>query len=62
MRHDSVLNYTLTYARKWVKLDKEHWYDHVPESTETSHESKVTILWNQQVKTDRTIPRINRTL
>ena len=23
---------------------------------ETSHEGKVTILWNQQVRTDRTIP------
>jgi len=23
---------------------------------QTSHESKVTILWNQQVRTDRTIP------
>ena len=25
-------------------------------SVETSHEGKVTILWNQQVRTDRTIP------
>jgi hypothetical protein len=31
------------------KLDKEHWYDHVPKSVETSHEGKVIILWNQQV-------------
>jgi len=38
-----------------VTLDKEHWYDHVPKSVETSHECKVTILWNQQVQTDRTI-------
>ena len=36
------------YARKRVKLDKEL----VPEFAETSHESKVTILWNQQVKPD----------
>ena len=38
-----------------VKLDKEHWYDHVPKSVETSHEGKVITLWNQQVQTDRTI-------
>ena len=30
--------------------------DHVPKSVETSHEGKVTILWNQQVQIDRTIP------
>jgi hypothetical protein len=28
----------------------------VPKSIETSNEGKVTILWNQQRKTDRTIP------
>jgi len=41
-----------------VKLDKKkHRYDHVPNSVETSHEAKVTILWNNQVRTtDRTIP------
>ena len=39
-----------------VKSDNEHWYDHVPKSVETSHEGTVTILWNQQVRTDRTIP------
>ena len=39
-----------------VKLDDKHWYDHVPQSVETSHEGKVTILWIQQVQTDRTIP------
>jgi uncharacterized membrane protein len=32
-----------------VKLDKEHWYEDVTKSTETRHEGKVTILWNQQV-------------
>jgi hypothetical protein len=37
-----------------VKLNK-HWYDHVPWSVETSHEGKVTILWNQQAWTDRII-------
>ena len=35
---------------------QKHWYEHVPNSVETSKEGKVTILWNQQVETDRTIP------
>jgi len=30
-----------------VKIDKKHWYDHVPKSVETSHEGKITILWIQ---------------
>ena len=33
-----------------------NWYEHVPKSVETSQGGKVTILWNQQVQTDRTIP------
>jgi hypothetical protein len=37
-------------------LDKKYWYERVPESVETSQEGKVTILWNQQEQTDRTIP------
>jgi hypothetical protein len=41
-------------------LDKnKHWYEHVPKSVETSQGGKVTILWNQQVQTDRTIPNNN---
>jgi uncharacterized lipoprotein YehR (DUF1307 family) len=39
-----------------IKLDNKHRYDHVPKSVETSHEGKVTILRNQQVQTERTIP------
>ena len=39
-----------------VHLDKKHWYEHVPESVETSQRGKVTIFWNQQIQTDRTIP------
>jgi hypothetical protein len=39
-----------------VKLDSELWYEHVPKSVETSQVGKVTILWNPQVQTDRTIP------
>jgi hypothetical protein len=39
-----------------VKLDNKHWYDQVPKSVGTSLEGKATILWNQQVQTNRTIP------
>jgi hypothetical protein len=39
-----------------VQMDKKHWYEHVPKSVETNQGGKVTILWNQQVQTDRTIP------
>jgi hypothetical protein len=34
---------------------KKHWYEHVPKSVETNQGGNVTILWNQQVQTDRTI-------
>jgi hypothetical protein len=43
-------------TEKGVQLDKEPWNQHVPKIRRTSHEGKVTILWNQQVQTDRTIP------
>jgi hypothetical protein len=36
-------------------LDQKHWYEHVPKSVEASQGGNVTILWNQQVQTDRTI-------
>jgi len=39
-----------------------NWYEHVPKSVETSQGGKVTIWWNQQVQTDRTIPTANQTL
>jgi hypothetical protein len=39
-----------------VQLDKKHLYEHVSKSVKTSRGGKVTILWNQQVQTDRTIP------
>ena len=39
-----------------VQLDKKHWYEHVPKSVQTSQGGKVTVLWNKQVQTDRTIP------
>jgi hypothetical protein len=38
-RRDSVwgLNYISTYGRKWgIKLDKEHYYEHLPKSVERS--------------------------
>jgi len=38
-----------------VQLDKKHCYEHVPKSVEASQEGKVTILWNQQIQTDKTI-------
>jgi len=50
-----------------LKLDDKRRYDHVPKSVETIHEGKVTTLWNQQVRNDRTcemtelILTINRT-
>jgi len=39
-----------------AQLDKKHWYERVSKSVETSQGGKVTILWNQQVQTDGTIP------
>ena len=44
-----------------VKLDNKHWYDHVPKSVKKSHERRVTIQWNKQVQTDRTISNGNQT-
>jgi len=41
---------------KGVKLDNKHWCNHVPKQVETSHEVKVTVLWIQKVRNDRTIP------
>jgi len=57
-RHDRVcaqLHFNIC-KETGVQLDKKHWYEHVSESVETSKGGKVTILWNQQVQTDRTIP------
>ena len=54
---ECVHNYTSTYARKQgYNWTKKHWYEHVPKSVETSQGGKVTILWNQQIQTDRNIP------
>ena len=55
---ECVHNYTSTYARKQrYNWTKKRWYEHVPKSVVTSQGGKVTILWNQQVQTDRTIPK-----
>ena len=56
-RHDRVgaqLHYNI-YKENGVQLDTKHWYEHVPKSVETTQGGKVTILWNQHVRTDRTI-------
>jgi len=37
-------------------MDKKHWYEYVPKSGETNQGGKVTILWNQQMQRERTIP------
>jgi hypothetical protein len=37
-------------------IGQKHWYEHVPKSVATSQGGKVTIPWNQQVQSDRTIP------
>jgi hypothetical protein len=57
-RHDRVsaqLHFN-TCKETGVQLDKQYWYEYVPKSVETSRGGKVTMLWNQQVQTDRTIP------
>ena len=41
---------------KGVQLDKKNnWYEHVPESVEKVQGGKVTMLWNEQVQTDRNL-------
>ena len=37
-------------------IGQNHWYEHMPKSVETGQGGNVTILWNQQAQTDRTIP------
>jgi len=34
-------------------------YDNVQKLVETGHVGKVTVLWNQLVRTDRTVPNYN---
>jgi hypothetical protein len=58
-RHDRVCTQLHFNIRKetGVKLDSELRYEHIPNSVETSQVGKVTILWNQQVQTNRIIPK-----
>ena len=37
-------------------IRQKHSYEHVPKTAETGQGGNVTILWNQQFQTDRTIP------
>jgi hypothetical protein len=56
-RHDRVcaqLHFNIC-KETGVKLDQKHGFERVPKTVDTSHEGKVTILWNQQVQTDRTM-------
>jgi len=55
-RHDRVcaqLHFNIC-KETGVQLDKKHWNKHVPKPVKET--SQVTIMWNQQVQTDRTIP------
>jgi hypothetical protein len=38
-------------------IDSEHWYENVPNLTETICEGKVIILWNEQAQADRTVTK-----
>ncbi len=55
-----VHNCTTTSVRKWecnwIQNTGTNMYEHVPKSVETTQGGKVTILWNQPVRTDRTVP------
>jgi hypothetical protein len=48
-RHDSVRSTTLYHMRgNKVKLENEHWQEHLSKLVETSHEGKLRAYWNQQ--------------
>jgi hypothetical protein len=60
-RHDRVsakLHFNIC-KETGVQLDKNHWYENVLKLVEIPQGGKVTILWNQQVQTDRAIPNNN---
>jgi hypothetical protein len=57
-RHDKVsaqIHFNICKETE-VQLDKKHCYEHVPNSVVTNQGSKLSVLWNQQVQTVRTIP------
>ena len=39
-----------------INLDNKDYCENVPNSVELRHECKVTLLWNQELRTDGTIP------
>ena len=45
-----------------VKLDKKHWYEHVPKSVETSQGGKVTYCGINKYKLTELSPTTNQTL
>jgi len=54
---ECVHSYTSTCAGKqWYSWTKSSGMNMCQKSVETSEGGKVTILWNQQVQTDRTVP------
>jgi len=58
LRHDGLcaeLHFNIR-KEKGVKLDDEHRYEHAPKLVETIREGKITVLWNQQVRSERIIP------
>ena len=56
MTHHTCKIINASLSLPGVQLDKKHWYEHVPKPVITNQGGMVTILWNQQVQIDRTIP------
>jgi len=62
-RHDSVcaqLQFNIC-KEKGVKLENGHWYAPVLKSVETSHEGRVTKLWNHKCELTELFLTINWT-
>jgi len=54
---ECVLNCTFNISKETgLELDNKHWYENIPKSVEMDQEGKAIILWNQQVRTDKSIP------
>jgi hypothetical protein len=45
-----------TFKRIAVTFDRQHWYQDVPKPLERIYDGNIIMLWNQQVKTDRSVP------
>ena len=54
---DFVMEPRGIYWSMAVCNNNKYCYEPVPKSVETSQGGKITIFWNQQVQTDRTIPK-----